>query len=413
MRLTQIWKRLSPAPVLEAPRSPLGQRLQLAIGAASLVWLYEMLTYMLVWVVGGYQFRGIADWVIWRAGALPFMAMFLLLARSLRYRHGRAWPFALKHLASAAGYAIVIRSVLRALNWFAPPPDVPPVVPPLTFWEHMSVLRHWAVWAESLNEMMAGYILGLFIMFSADMLLLYRTLLRRTAELASANRRLEEASLTDPLTGARNRRYLGNQLPGDIAYFQRQFASDPHLRMVFVQMDLDHFKRINDTHGHAAGDQALMDFTALLRRVIRAGDYLVRSGGEEFLVILRSVPAVQVEAYCRRLYDAVRRFRFTAPDGAVLGITCSIGVAEYPFVPAEPEAFGWETVIKLADRAMYHAKQSGRNRWVLLQPVPGVKATTLLKELGRDLAALVKKKRLLLVENARGRKPGRSPRVFG
>ena len=413
MRLSQIWKRLSPAPVLEAPRTPFGQRLQLALGAALLVWTYEMVTYVLVWVVGGYQFRGIADWVTFRVGVIPFIAGFFFLARSLRYRHGQPWRFALQHLALATAYVIVVRTVLRMLNWFGPPPDVPPTDVPLTFWENLSVLQHWAAWAESLNEMLAGYILGLFMMFSADMLILYRSLERRTAELASANRRLEEASFTDPLTGARNRRYLAQQLPGDIAYFRRQFASDPELRMVFVQLDLDHFKRINDIHGHEAGDRALTGFTELLKRVIRGGDYLVRSGGEEFLVVLRSVPASQVEAYCRRLYDAVRRFRFTAPDGKPLGITSSIGVAEYPFFVAEPDALDWEAVVKLADRAMYHAKTHGRNRWVLLRPGAGVKSSTLCKELGRDLEVLVKKKRLTLLQNARARMPRRSPRIFG
>ncbi len=413
MRLSQIWKRLSPAPVLEAPRTPFGQRLQLALGAALLVWLYEMLTYVLVWVVGGYQFRGIADWVTFRVGVIPFIAGFFLLARSLRYQQGRPWRFALKHLLMATAYVVVIRSVLRLLNWFGPPPDMPPTDEPLSFWENLSVLRHWAAWADSLNEMLAGYILGLFIMFSADMLILYRSLERRTAELATANRSLEEASLTDPLTGARNRRYLVQQLPGDIAYFRRQFTRDPLLRMVFVQLDLDHFKRINDTHGHEAGDRALTGFTELLMRIVRGGDYLVRSGGEEFLVVLRSVPAPQVEAYCRRLYDAVRKFRFQAPDGKSLGITCSIGVAEYPFIAAEPDAFDWEAVAKLADRAMYHAKTHGRNRWVLLRPAAGVKATALRRELGRELEALVKRKRLILTQNARARVPRRSPRVFG
>src|SRR5690349_4545196 len=135
MRLSQIWKRLSPAPVLEAPRTPFGQRLQLALGAALLVWTYEMVTYVLVWVVGGYQFRGIADWVSWRVTVIPFIAAFFLLARSLRYEPGRAWRFALKHLLLALAYALVVRTVLRALNWIGPPPDVPPSDEPLTFWE--------------------------------------------------------------------------------------------------------------------------------------------------------------------------------------------------------------------------------------------------------------------------------------
>lgn len=404
MRLSHIWKRISPVPVLKAPRSPLSQRLLLALSAALIVWLYEMTTYTLVWTVGGYPARGIAAWVSWRVGVIPLITGAFLMARSLRYRQGQPLLFTFKHLALVFAYGIVMRTALRFFNFFGPPPDMAPVVPPLTFWEHMQVLRHWSAWADSLNEMMAGYFLGLAIMFSADMLLLYRSLEQRTRELAAANRRLEEASQTDPLTGAWNRRYLAQQLPTDIAHFHREFSADPRRRMVFVQMDLDHFKRINDSHGHAAGDQALTEFAALLRRVIRGGDYLIRSGGEEFLVILRSVPAAQVQAYARRLYAAVSRFRFAAPDGKRLGITCSIGIAEYPFCPAEPGAFDWETVVRLADQAMYHAKQNGRNRWALLRPAPGVKTTELQKDLGRGLAWLVEKDRLALTMHARAGK---------
>jgi diguanylate cyclase (GGDEF)-like protein len=225
---------------------------------------------------------------------------------------------------------------------------------------------------------------------------LERTIMQHTAELRRANTRLEEASQTDPLTGARNRRYLTNQLPADIALFRREFAkTEGHdRRMVFALMDLDNFKQINDTYGHTSGDQALVDFAELLTSMIRQGDYLVRWGGEEFLVILRSVRYDEVAPYAERLWKAVQQYRFATPDDRTLRVTCSLGIAEYPFYVDEPDAFDWESVIMLADRAMYSIKQSGRNGCAIVRPMPGVPASILKHHMEKGHAWLTQQRML-------------------
>jgi len=234
---------------------------------------------------------------------------------------------------------------------------------------------------------------------------LERTVQLRTAELREANARLEEASQTDPLTGAKNRRYLANQLPADIAHFRRELHSDPTRRMVFALMDLDYFKEINDSYGHAHGDRALVEFADLLKRTIRQGDYLVRWGGEEFLVILRSVHYDETAGYAERLATAVQRYRFASPDDRTLRLTCSLGFVEFPFFSGEPEALDWNHAVVLADRAMYSVKQGGRNGWAIVRPVAGVAPSRLMKHFGQGLSWLVEQGLLSLNSRLQGLPP--------
>ena len=111
----------------------------------------------------------------------------------------------------------------------------------------------------------------------------------RTRELHAANARLEKASQTDPLTGLRNRRYLANQIPADLAYYdrERKRSGDYDQVLVFALVDLDFFKRVNDQHGHRAGDQVLLQVAQVLGSLARSSDYLARWGGEEFLLVFR------------------------------------------------------------------------------------------------------------------------------
>lgn len=120
---------------------------------------------------------------------------------------------------------------------------------------------------------------------------LERLVQQRTRDLQQANRQLEAISLTDPLTSLHNRRYLARQLPADIAYYQRmpKFATGVDV-LAFVLLDIDHFKSINDGHGHQAGDHVLQTVAHRLRILSREGDYVVRWGGEEFLMVFRPMP---------------------------------------------------------------------------------------------------------------------------
>ncbi|MGE5233203.1 MAG: two-component regulator propeller domain-containing protein [Acidobacteriota bacterium] len=192
-------------------------------------------------------------------------------------------------------------------------------------------------------------------------------------ELESAYRRIEEASLTDPLTGLRNRRFLEQAIDADVAIAARAAApgTSPARDLVFLLLDLDHFKSVNDTHGHAAGDAVLVELANLLRATFRASDHLVRWGGEEFLVVVRFVDREAGAELAEKLRATVSAHPFELPDGTRLARTVSIGWAAYPFLSAVTEAVSWEDVVDLADRALYAAKRSGRDAWVGILAGPG------------------------------------------
>jgi diguanylate cyclase (GGDEF)-like protein len=191
----------------------------------------------------------------------------------------------------------------------------------------------------------------------------------RTQQLDKVNRQLRQASLTDPLTGLRNRRYLTEHLPQDIAQVDRAWAGPDrpaHQDLVFLMIDLDHFKRINDAHGHRVGDEVLKQFAGLLVEQARESDYIIRLGGEEFLVVSRQGERIRAVTHANRIITAVRATPFEV-DGIELGCTCSIGVACYPALTTQPRALNWEAVLELADAATYIAKEEGRDRWLNIE----------------------------------------------
>ncbi|MFL6700361.1 MAG: diguanylate cyclase [Vitreoscilla sp.] len=198
-------------------------------------------------------------------------------------------------------------------------------------------------------------------------------------ELARKNKLLEqaylqqqEASFTDPLTQLRNRRFLMAHIEDEIALTlrrfesrQRQPASEPKLDhdLVFYMLDIDYFKAVNDQHGHAVGDAVLVETARRLRSVIRETDFLIRWGGEEFLLVARATHAGEGAVLAERLRAVVAEQPFDIGDGQSLATTCSIGFASFPFYAGEPRLASWSEVTRLADQALYAAKQGGRNRW--------------------------------------------------
>lgn len=203
----------------------------------------------------------------------------------------------------------------------------------------------------------------------------------RTQALAQANSQLEQASLTDPLTGLANRRYLLRQVQADLAQCRRahRVAATPGLQrdLIFLLVDIDHFKAINDRHGHAAGDTVLRQFAHLLTDVVRESDYAVRWGGEEFLVVARQADAAQAGVLAGRIVSAVRNQDFRLDSGELLRCTCSVGAAALPFLPGDPDALEWEQVVDLADAAVYAAKRRDRDRWIVLSPAEGLRPSDL------------------------------------
>jgi diguanylate cyclase (GGDEF)-like protein len=184
-------------------------------------------------------------------------------------------------------------------------------------------------------------------------------------ELARTNHILHEASLTDPLTGCRNRRFFDSTIEADISHVLRCFSDnrdESRRDLIFYFIDADHFKDVNDRYGHEAGDKVLVEMAQRISSAIRLSDILVRWGGEEFLVISRYTDRTEADTLANRLLSAISGRPFAAGgNNDCVPLTCSVGWAPFPWLIGRPEAFSHGEVLGLADRALYEAKQAGRN----------------------------------------------------
>jgi diguanylate cyclase (GGDEF)-like protein len=221
----------------------------------------------------------------------------------------------------------------------------------------------------------------------------------RTRELHAANARLEKASQTDPLTGLRNRRYLANQIPADLAYYdrERQRSGAYDQVLVFALVDLDFFKRVNDQHGHRAGDQVLLQVAHVLGALARSSDYLARWGGEEFLLVFRPMTGRHLETIGHRIRTAISSHDFDIGLGAPLRLTCSVGLSEYPLFRDAQHGLGWEQMVELADAALYWVKQHGRDGWAAFRPTRNTDLPTLIRDLQQGAGDLLHADRLQLL----------------
>ncbi|MDX1443684.1 MAG: diguanylate cyclase [Gammaproteobacteria bacterium] len=213
---------------------------------------------------------------------------------------------------------------------------------------------------------------------------------RRTEELRVANRDLQEMTFTDPLTGLKNRRYLQSQLPADLAFYERevQKPGNEDLVIMFALVDIDHFKQINDEHGHHAGDLILEQFSKLLHDQVRTGDYVVRWGGEEFLVIFRPMPQRMTSVVAERIRGAIEARKFEIDGSGWINLTASIGFVEYPKFGSKQGDIRWEDLVELADHALYYVKSHGRNGWAVLRPTADTDNASVVAAVREDLEGL-------------------------
>ncbi len=190
-------------------------------------------------------------------------------------------------------------------------------------------------------------------------------------ELKHANQVLEEASMTDPLTGVRNRRFFSATAEGDVAQTLRAFVEgrDRSTRdLVFYLIDMDNFKEVNDLYGHCAGDSVLVETARRLESVMRDSDVLVRWGGEEFLIVCRFTDRREADALALRVRQVIRAEPFRVSASLAIRRTCSIGWAAFPWLEDNVDAMGYEDVLNLADRALCQAKQAGKDQAIGMTP---------------------------------------------
>jgi two-component system cell cycle response regulator len=170
--------------------------------------------------------------------------------------------------------------------------------------------------------------------------------------------RLAESALQDPLTGLYNRRHLDDRLAAELAAAQRHGRP-----LSLLMIDIDHFKEVNDDHGHLAGDEALKMVAFILRGAVRKEDVLARYGGEEFVIVARETALEGARVLAERIRRAVERSH-CAWQGRELGVTVSIGVTVSVGLTEFVQGRTDREVLEAADRALYLAKQAGRNRVV-------------------------------------------------
>ena len=218
-------------------------------------------------------------------------------------------------------------------------------------------------------------------------------------ELQRKNLELQEISYTDPLTGVWNRRYLEEILTAEsgqvLRNYERARGGDirkmDHRDLVFLMVDVDFFKEVNDLHGHPAGDRLLQLVAERLSKVVRKSDVLVRWGGEEFLIMSRSADPSGTPAFCDRILDVMAGEPFDLGHGILVRKTCSVGWAPFPWSRRAYEAICVEEAIELADTALYRAKAGGRNQGIGILPAEGSWAPQhkiSLRDLRNDIGVL-------------------------
>ena len=170
-------------------------------------------------------------------------------------------------------------------------------------------------------------------------------------ELSEINRELEEKNTLDALTGIRNRRYFDKKYLAEVRRSRRE-----RTELVVAMIDIDHFKKVNDEHGHLAGDKVLISTVQCLQAILRPYDRIYRYGGEEFLLCMPGTTPEEAREVTERMCHAVAAQRIQ-PDGFdnILQVTASLGVAML-----DPSR-SVEASIESADNAMYRGKKSGRN----------------------------------------------------
>jgi diguanylate cyclase (GGDEF)-like protein len=190
---------------------------------------------------------------------------------------------------------------------------------------------------------------------------------QRTQQLREAAERLKDLSLTDPLTGLRNRRYLREMIGAEVKRVRRLHRDvEPEEGLEkafigFILLDIDHFKEVNDSFGHEAGDALIKSYATRLQQALRGEDAVIRWGGEEFLAVCREVNPDSLHQLCQRVVERLAAEPFKLPGGKEIGRTSTAGFSVYPFAAGEPDRVNHESVINLADHALYIGKRNGRD----------------------------------------------------
>ena len=264
----------------------------------------------------------------------PNLRVYVVISGLLRVElDGGSPPLAHIGRGETVGELSLLAGILTTATVSAEEPTLLLVLEEETFW--------WL--AESSHE------------FSVGLLIRLATRMRSNNDAVQANialrRRFEQVALSDALTGFRNRRWLDQTLPRILQ--RHHHASEP---LCIAMMDIDHFKRVNDSFGHAAGDAVLVKIGGLVRSNLRPADFAARIGGEEFVLIFPQTALWGAIKAAERLREAIAGTAFAYDKRPLPKVTVSLGLVELE------RAVNSRQLLARADVALYAAKQSGRNR---------------------------------------------------
>lgn len=253
--------------------------------------------------------------------------------------------------------------------------------------------------AEIDNRRLYLWVIGLIaltvILAAAVAMLSYWRVRDANRRLQAANEKLADQSIRDPLTGLFNRRSF--QLAMERRWTERERRTEPDTTVdAFVLLDIDHFKRINDTFGHAAGDTVLVEVAKRLNTGMRDSDMVLRWGGEEFLLYLRGTTQSALAEVVGRVLHTIGATPVMHEDKAIT-VTASAGFVPLPFAGLPETTFGWERAVQLADLALYLGKGRGRNRAYGILDLHG-DYQTLAPQLEQNLAHAIRHHQVTAVE---------------
>jgi len=224
-----------------------------------------------------------------------------------------------------------------------------------------------APWYRRTSTIVAFWLAGLAVLVIGVQWRV-RALRARSAELerlvALKTEALQLAAATDPLTGLWNRHRFGQWVRDEVRAITekaaRAGAADP-VDVIVCAIDLDHFKRINDQHGHTAGDTVLKAVAQRLQQIKREGDLVFRFGGEEFIYLGLNRHREEGDRLARQIVEELKRTRVELESGVLIDQAASVGWSVYPFYRERVDLFTMDFVLDVADRALYLAKENGRN----------------------------------------------------
>jgi diguanylate cyclase (GGDEF)-like protein len=208
---------------------------------------------------------------------------------------------------------------------------------------------------------------------------------------AESARLADELTVSDSLTGLKNRRYMRLTIGGDIAAGHRKRRDAPtgvrpsDADLVFLLIDIDRFKALNEEFGHQAGDLVLMQVADVLRESCRASDTIARWGGDEFLILSRFTDRRTGSLLAERIRMAIEQRSFDLGDGRTIQRTCTVSFAAYPFSTTHPDALTWEQVVAIADQALHRVKVAGSNAWIGVLASETATETRFLPRVGNTL----------------------------